>query len=211
MGHHAKTRTFTVEFYRLVSTTPAGAGRVETNDQAKATFAYADTSSDGPMNTVFSRTPILADKGNVVVMDTLVIRDDTDDTADPAALSAITIDSATPGTHKGWPSLYMPSKAPSVTTVAHQVSYTQPQAARFIKRSGLVLYSGGPLHLNYFAGRAVRVEQADPAPLDGYRRIDFDDTRWTDPLYTPGTDLHFDMAWSDCAGISTALRLTFEV
>lgn len=210
MARHAKTRTFTVEFYRLISPAQAGDGKRGQNEQANATFTYADGVADGPMTTAFSRTPTSADNGNVVVMDTLVIRND-EDTSDPAALAAITIDSITPGTRKRRPAIHMPNTPPYPATVAHQVSYTQPQAVRFIKRTGVVPYSGGPISISALADRAVHVEQVDPAPLDGYRHLDFDDSRWTDTLHTPGTDLHFDTAWAGITGISTACRLTFEV
>lgn len=211
MARHTKTRTFTAEFYRLIASAPAGAGRGETNVLASATFDYANSAADGPLNTTFRRDPTSADKNNVVVMDTLVLRGDSDDMADPATLATITIDSAPSGTRRGFPELVMPKAAPSPTTVVRQVTYTQPQATRFIRRTGAVVYSGGTVSLDALSERAVHVEPAVPARLDGYQQIDTGDSRWSDGLYTPGTDLHFDMAWAGYAGIASACQLTFEV
>lgn len=211
MARHTKTRTFTVEFYRLISSAPAGAGRGATNTPAGATFDYARSVADGPLNTTFRRDPTIADKNNVVVMDTLVLRGDSDDMADHATLATITIDSAPSGTQRGFPELVMPKATPSPTTVVRQVTYTQPEATRFIRRTGAAVYSGGTVSIDALADRAVHIEQADPAPLDGYQSLDFGDSRWSEALHTPGTDLHFDMAWAGSAGISTACRLTFEV
>lgn len=101
MARHTKTRTFTAEFYRLIASAPVGAGRGETNVLASATFDYANSAADGPLNTTFRRDPTSADKNNVVVMDTLVLRGDSDDMADPATLATITIDSAPSGTRRG--------------------------------------------------------------------------------------------------------------
>ena len=50
MARHAKTRTFTVEFYRLISPAQAGYGRRDQNEQANATFTYADGIADGPVS-----------------------------------------------------------------------------------------------------------------------------------------------------------------
>ena len=211
MARHTKTRTFTAEFYRLISPVPAGAGRGMSNMPASATFDYANSAADGPLNTTFRRSPTIADKNNVVVMDTLVLRGDSDDMADPATLSTITIDSAPSGTRRGFPELVMPKAAPSPTTVVRLVTYTQPQATRFIRRTGAIVYSGGTVSFDALAERAVHVEQAVPARLDGYQQIGTDDSRWSDMLYTPGTDLHFDNAWAGYAGIASACRLTFEV
>lgn len=211
MARHAKTRTFTAEFYRLIANAPAGSGRGETNMLANATFDYANNAADGTLNTTFRRDPSSADKHNVVVMDTLVLRNDTDDMADPATLATIIIDSAPSGTRRGWPELHMPKATPSPSTVVRQVTYTQPQAVRFIRRTGAAMYSGGSVLLGDLAERAVSVEPATPAELDGYRRLDFNDSRWSDGLHTPGTDMHFDIAWAGSAGIASACQLTFEV
>lgn len=211
MARHTKTRTFTAEVYRLIASAPAGAGRGETNVLASATFDYANSAADGPLNTTFRRDPTSADKNNVVVMDTLVLRGDSDNMADPATLATITIDSAPSGTRRGFPELVMPKAAPSPTTVVRLVTYTQPQATRFIRRTGAIVYSGGTVSFDALAERAVHVEQAVPARLDGYQQIGTDDSRWSDMLYTPGTDLHFDNAWAGYAGIASACRLTFEV
>lgn len=211
MARHAKTRTFTAEFYRLIANAPAGAGRGETNVLANATFDYANNAADGPLNTTFRRDPSRADKHNVVVMDTLVLRGDTDDMADPATLATIIIDSTPSGTRRGWPELHMPTATPSPSTVVRQVTYTQPQAVRFIRRTGATMYSGGPVSISALADRAVHIDRTAPATLNGYQHIDTDDHRWTDPLHTPGTDMHFDIAWAGSAGIASACQLTFEV
>lgn len=211
MARHAKTRTFTAEFYRLVASAPAGAGRGETNVLANATFDYANNAAGGPLNTTFRRDPSRADKHNVVVMDTLVLRNNTDNMADPATLATIIIESAPSGTRRGWPELHMPKATPSPSTVVRQVTYTQPQAARFIKRAGMAMYSGGPVSISALAERAVAVEPAPPADLDGYQQVRFDDSRWLGGLHTPGTDMHFDIAWAGHAGIASACQLTFEV
>lgn len=211
MARHAKTRDFTAEFYRVItSADPRDGNAVRRRQRVTSTLAHASALAGSLLDTTYSREPSNIDKGNVIVLDVLALADN-EPGADPAGLACVTMHSVEPGAVLGKPSLTMPQMSPVGYDIARQVTYTQPQAVRFIRKTGKSLYSGGTVRLDDLLNRAVEVRPAAPADIAGYNVVAYDSPRWDDAVYTPGTDLDFDAAWSGNPAIASACRMTFEV
>lgn len=211
MARHAKTASFHVEAYRLLTPPSDGPTPPSYRKYAAVTEAYVDRSAAGALDTTYSRPRTRADLDNLSVLDSLVLRNTSDATADPTSIATMTLHSVPSGSRLAHPVLRMPAGAPGADTISRKVTYTLPQVARFIRRSSSTFYTGGNLSIDEFIARAVNVAPAEPAHLAGYQHVALGDPRWTDKLFTPGHDLDFDMAWLGFSGISSALTLTFEV
>lgn len=207
MGRHSATRTFTIECFRLLISAPN-----QDNQQAARTFAYANESCDDPMNGVFSRPlPERAVHERVVVMDTVIVRDNDAVTADPRAVAAITTHAIPTGSSHGVPWLPAPASRIAESELVRQVSYTAPRVTRFARRTGISFYAGDAIFLDDLYERALHVTPVQPRDDLGHTVVDYDDAMWDSTMCTPGTDIEFDMTWPAGNGIVSASRLTFDV
>lgn len=210
MARHAKTREFTAEFYRVVTTPSTETDRQLRHARAMDTVAHANSCADAPLTTTYSRELAAIDEGNIIVLDVLILKDN-EQGADPTTLASVDVHSIQPGSRLRTPMLSMPHMTPNVSNIARQVTYTQPQVVRFIRKTGSTPYSGGTVPISGLIRRAVNVHPATPEVTTGYRVVAHDSSFWNDQLFSPGTDLNFDMAWGGNTGIASACTLTLEV